>query len=95
MALKPRNNWLVVKPEAEQVDSTEGGLVLPEVTRTHSQSGVVVSVGPGKADKKGKQKPLAVSAGDRVLFHRHSGHPFDDGSDKFLLMEAGEILAVI
>ncbi len=95
MALRSRNHYLIVEPEAENIGATEGGLFIPETSQTHSQRGTVIAVGPGRRDKKGGYKPLAVTPGTKVFYHRHAGHVLEDGGKKVFLMEDSDVLALV
>ena len=53
-------------------EETPGGILIPSVVRDemHSEYGVVLSVGPGYYDKKGKYHPTELKAGDKVLYDK-------------------------
>jgi len=64
-----------------------------------SHEGIVVAVGPGKANKRGVVKPLDVQPGERVVFEKnHRGHVVDgigDPRSMYVLMPESDILTVI
>ena len=45
-----------------------GSLIIPDTAKEKPQEGQVIAVGPGTVTDDGKKIPLAVKAGDRILF---------------------------
>lgn len=45
-------------------------------------SGVVLKVGPGAFDKRGRRQPMAVAIGDRVKFHPRNGNDLEFVKDE-------------
>jgi len=92
--LKPLGNRLVVEPlEAEEV--TAGGIVLPETAKEKPQKGVVLSIGPGERDDKGKRIEMDVKAGDTVLYAKYAGTEIKVDGKKLLILKENDILAII
>ena len=94
MSIKPLADRIVVLPEKSS-EKTAGGIYLPEtVSKEKPVSGTVISVGPGKFDKKGKRVTLEVSEGDKVIYSKWAGTEvvFDD--ETYLLMKEDDILAI-
>lgn len=52
-------------------------------------------MGNGRAGQDGQVKPLAVKAGDRVLYGKYSGSEVTVDGAKYLMMREEEIFAVI
>jgi chaperonin GroES len=94
MKLKPLGNRLVVEPlEAEEV--TAGGIVLPETAKEKPQKGVILSIGPGERDEKGKRIEMDVKAGDTVLYAKYAGTEIKVDGKKILILKETDILAII
>ena len=94
MKVRPLQDSVIVKRIAEE-DKTRGGIIIPDTAKEKPGEGEVVAVGSGKADEKGKLRPLDVKKGDRVLFGKYSGSEIKvDGVDHIILRE-DEILGVI
>jgi chaperonin GroES len=72
-------------------DGSEAGVVIPESARKPSRRGVVVSVGPGRRRSDGSRCPLAVRAGDIILFGRYTD--FDDGA--LLLIQEADVVGLV
>ena len=94
MKLKPLNDRVLVK-RLESEEKTAGGLFIPDTAKEKPSKGQVVAVGPGKMDDSGKRIPMAVKAGDEVLFNKYAGTEVKlDGVDH-LVMREEDILAII
>ena len=94
LSLKPLGNRLVVEPlEAEEV--TAGGIVLPETAKEKPQKGVVLSIGPGERDDKGKRIEMDVQAGDTVLYAKYGGTEIKVDGKKLLILKETDVLAII
>jgi chaperonin GroES len=92
--LRPLGNRLVVEPlEAEEV--TAGGIVLPETAKEKPQKGIVLSIGPGERDDKGKRIDMDVQAGDTVLYAKYAGTEIKVDGKKLLILKENDILAII
>ena len=94
MKLKPLNDRVLVK-RLETEEKTAGGLYIPDTAKEKPSKGQVVAVGPGKVGDNGERTPLAVKAGDEVLFNKYAGTEVKlDGVDH-LVMREEDILAII
>jgi chaperonin GroES len=94
MKLVPLGEKVVVRP-MEASRRTAGGIVLPDQAQEKPQQGRVLSVGDGRRLTNGKRATPQVSEGDRVLFQRYSGTPFVVDGEELLIMDEGDILAVV
>ncbi len=94
MKLKPLNDRVLVK-RLESEEKTAGGLYIPDTAKEKPSKGQVVAVGPGKVGDNGERTPLAVKAGDEVLFNKYAGTEVKlDGVDHLVMLEE-DILAII
>ncbi|WP_300730109.1 co-chaperone GroES [Pseudomonas sp.] len=93
--LRPLHDRVVIR-RSEEEKKTAGGIVLPGSAAEKANSGVVIAVGSGRVLDNGEVRPLAVKAGDKVVFGPYSGSNTVkvDGED-LLVMAENEILAVI
>ncbi|KAJ1963784.1 mitochondrial heat shock protein Hsp10 [Dipsacomyces acuminosporus] len=85
---------LVERVKAETKTAT--GILLPEKAVEKLNEGVVVAVGPGSVTKEGKNIPVGLAEGDRVLLPSYGGSAIklESFKDKeYLLFRAEEILA--
>jgi len=94
MKLKPIADQVVIRPlEAE--DRTPGGIVLPDTAKEKSTRGEVVAVGSGRCLPSGKVVPLAVKAGDKVIYSKYAGSEVKIEGKEYKIVQESEILAVI
>ena len=92
--ITPIGSRVLVSPDKVD-EKTTGGLILPP-TSTEDQkpeTGIIVKLGEGKI--KGKQMEFNVKVGDRVYFKKYSPDELEIDGEKFLLLDAGDILEVI
>ena len=92
--LKPLVGRLVVEP-IEQEDVTTGGILLPETAKEKPQKGVVLAIGPGERDDKGKYIPMDVKVGETILFNKYAGTEIKVDGKKIIILRENEVLAII
>jgi chaperonin GroES len=85
---------LCVKRVTEE-NKTKGGIIIPDSAKEKPLEGVVMAVGSGKKDEKGKVIPLVVKKGDRVLFGKYSGTEIKVEGEDVVIVREEDILAVI
>lgn len=90
--IKPLGNRIVVK--RQEAKTTKGGILLPETAQEKPRQGVVMAVGPGKVDEKGKAHPLDVKVGDEILFSSYAGTEYKAGDVDYLILSEEDVLAV-
>ena len=94
MKIKPLHDKILIKRVTEE-DKTKGGIIIPDSAKEKPLEGKVIAVGQGKVSEDGRTTPLAVKAGDRVLFGKYSGTEIKiDGEDHLILRE-DDILGII
>ena len=94
MAIRPLYDRLIVKrTDAER--STASAIVIPDSAGEKPDQGQVLAVGPGKILASGELRPLAVKAGDRVLFGKYAGQTVKVDGNEVLVMREEDIMGVI
>ena len=94
MQVRPLYDRILVERVQSETRS-KGGLFLPDSAQEKPSEGVVLAVGHGRLGKDGELSPLAVKAGDRILFGRYAGTEIKvDGAERLVLRE-DEIFGVI
>ena len=74
---------------------TPGGIIISDTAKEKPIEGEVLAVGAGAPDETGRIIPLAVKAGDRVLFGKWAGTGvLIEGEERLILKEA-DIFGVI
>lgn len=94
MAIQPLGDRVVVQV-LEAKEKTKGGIVLPDTAKEKPQEGKVIAAGKGKISNEGKQIPLEVKVGDRIIFGKYSGTEIVSDEKEYLIIKEEDILAVI
>ena len=92
--LRPLHDRVLVKRLQEQ-DEKHGSLIIPDTAKEKPQEGRIVAVGTGKVNDDGKNFPLAVKAGDRVLFGKYSGSEVKLDGEEYLIMKEEDVLGIL
>ncbi len=94
LKMRPLADRVVIEP-LEGEEKTPGGILIPETAKEKPQQGVIVSVGPGRRDDKGKLIPMDVNEGDKVLYAKYAGTEIKVEGKKLLILKESDILAVV
>ena len=94
MAFRPLHDRVVVRRIGAD-EKTAGGIIIPDTAQEKPQEGEVVSVGPGGRTEDGKELPMDVKAGDRVLFGKWSGTEVTIDGEELLIMKESDIMGVV
>jgi chaperonin GroES len=82
----PLQDRILVR-RVEEAATTRGGILIPDSAKDKPQEGEVISVGKGKSNEDGKVFPLAVKAGDPILFGKYAGSDIKIDGEEFLIMK--------
>ncbi len=94
MALRPLHDRVIIK-RLEEEKMSAGGIVIPDSAAEKPIRGEVIVAGTGKILEDGKVRPIAVKAGDKVLFGKYSGTEVKIDGEDLLVMREEDLLAVI
>jgi chaperonin GroES len=94
MKLRPLHDRVIIK-RLEAETKSAGGIVIPDSATEKPIKGEVVAVGNGKILEDGKVRPLAVKAGEKVLFGKYSGTEVKVDGQELLVMREEDLMAVI
>jgi len=92
--LRPLHDRVLVKRLEEQ-DEKHGSLFIPDTAKEKPHEGQVIAVGTGKVTDDGKSIPLAVKAGDRILFGKYSGSEVTLNGEEYLVMKEDDVLGIL
>ncbi len=67
VALQPLGDKVVVERD-ESLETTAGGIFLPDSAKDKPSRGTIVAIGTGKLLDDGTRGELQVKKGDRILF---------------------------
>lgn len=94
MSLKPLGDRVVVE-HVEQAEKSAGGVFLPDTAKEKPQEGKVLAVGPGRTLDNGTVVPVAVKAGDRVIYSKYSGSEIKIDGKEYLIVSEKDVLAIV
>lgn len=94
MQIRPLYDRIVVK-RIEHERKTAAGIVIPDSAAEKPDHGEVLAVGSGKLLPDGKQRPVAVKPGDRVLFAKYGGQTVKLGDEELLVLREDDVMGVI
>lgn len=86
--IKPVNEYIVLK---EDDDKKKVGklIIVSENEKKKANIGIVLAV------SKFKDETLSINVGDKVIYRDYAVNEYIEGNDKYLLVQAEDILAVI
>jgi chaperonin GroES len=93
--ISPLDDRLIVQVETgEKV--TAGGLIIPDTAELSGNlQALVLVVGPGHRDDKGRRRPMDVKVGDRVLIAEYAGDKLEILGRKVHILREGDVLGII
>ena len=94
MKFRPLHDRVLVRRVTPQ-EKSAGGIIIPDTVKEKPMEGEVVAVGAGARDERGTVVPLAVHAGDRVLFGKWSGTEVKLDGEDLLIMKESDLMGVI
>jgi chaperonin GroES len=78
----------------DDAETLRGGLYIPDTAKERPTQGAVLAVGPGRIER-GQRVKMDVQAGDKVIYGKYSGTPYQVGDDELIIIKASDILAKI
>jgi chaperonin GroES len=91
--IHPLEDRVIILP-SDEAESMRGGLYIPDTAKEKPTQGEVLAVGPGRIEK-GQRVKMDVQAGDKVIYGKYSGTPYEVGDDELIIIKASDILAKI
>ena len=94
MKFRPLHDRVLVRRVAQE-EKTSGGIIIPDTAKEKPMEGEVIAVGDGARTEDGKIQPMAVKAGDRILFGKWSGTEVKMDGEELLIMKVSDIMGII
>jgi len=94
MAFTPLHDRVLVR-RIEGEEKTAGGLIIQESAKEKPAEGEIISAGEGARKDNGELIPMAVKAGDKVLFGKWSGTEVTIDGEELLIMKESDILGLL
>ncbi len=94
MAFTPLHDRVLVR-RVESEEKTAGGLIIPDTAKEKPSEGEVVACGEGARKDNGELIPMAVKAGDKILFGKWSGTEVTIDGEELLIMKESDIMGTL
>ena len=94
MKFRPLHDRVVVR-RITPLEKSAGGIIIPDTVKEKPMEGEVVATGPGARNEQGAIVPLAVQAGDRVLFGKWSGTEVKIDGEELLIVKESDLFGII
>ena len=94
LKIRPLGDKVLVK-RVEAEEKTAGGIVLPDSAKEKPKRGIVQAVGDGKLLDSGERSKMQVAKGNEVLFSSYAGTEIKVNGEELLIIDEGDILAII
>jgi chaperonin GroES len=86
---------LVEAVEEKENKGKKGGIIIPDTAKEKPMESLVIALGTGKTDDKGKKVPFEVKKGDRVLVAKYGGTEIKLDGKEYRILTSDDVLAVI
>ena len=94
--VRPIGDRILVEPVDEKEEKgKKGGIIIPDTAKEKPMESLVIALGTGKTDDKGKKVPFEVKKGDRVLVAKYGGTEIKLDGKEYRILNSDEVLAVI
>ena len=93
--IRPLGDRVLLEIAEDAAEQIKGGIVIPDSAKEKPQEYVVIAVGTGKTDDKGKKIALDVKVGDLVLTSKYGGTEVKYNEKEYKIVSADDILAII
>jgi len=94
MKIRPLYDRILVK-RLEATEMKKGGIIIPDTAKEKPMEAEVVAVGKGKINEEGKQLPLDVKKGDRILIGKYAGTEIKLDGVEHVIVREDEVLGIL
>ncbi len=91
--IQPVGDHLVVQFHKER-ETTDTGIIIPDIAMKDSQDATVIAVGPGARGKSGEPMGIDIKVGEEVLVARHAGAKVILDDHTYSILRSEDVLAV-
>ncbi|MBI4084760.1 MAG: co-chaperone GroES [Candidatus Levybacteria bacterium] len=92
--ITPLFDNVLIKPlQAEE--RSAGGIILPDTAKEKPQIGLIMAIGDGGFDEKGKRIPMVVKVRQKVMYKKWGGNEVKVNGEDWILVEQKDILAIV
>jgi chaperonin GroES len=93
MKITPIRDRILVR-RLEEAEQKVGRIIIPDTAKEKPQQGQVIAVGKGRLNNEGQRIPLAVQAGDLILFGKYA-QEITLAGETYVILRDEEVLAVL
>jgi chaperonin GroES len=86
---------LVEAVDEKENKGKKGRIIIPDTAKEKPMESLVIALGTGKTDDKGKKVPFEVKKGDRVLVAKYGGTEIKLDGKEYRILTSDDVLAVI
>ncbi|MEM7505321.1 MAG: co-chaperone GroES [Pseudomonadota bacterium] len=94
MNFTPLHDRVLVR-RIESDEKTSGGLIIPDSAKEKPSEGEIIAAGEGARKDSGELIPMAVKAGDKILFGKWSGTEVKIDGEDLLIMKESDVLGIM
>ena len=94
MNFTPLHDRVLVR-RIESDEKTAGGLIIPDSAKEKPSEGEIIAAGDGARKDSGELIPMAVKAGDKILFGKWSGTEVKIDGEDLLIMKESDVLGIL
>ena len=94
MQIRPLHDRVLIR-RLDSEEKTAGGIIIPDTAQEKPMEVEVVAAGDGARSENGQIQPLAVGAGDRVLFGKWAGTEVTINGEELVIMKESDIMGII
>jgi chaperonin GroES len=94
MKFTPLHDRVLVQ-KAEAAEKTAGGIIIPDTAQEKPMEGVIKAVGTGYVNDNGETRPLAVKAGDKVIYSKWAGTEVTIDGEELMVMKESDIIGIV
>ncbi len=93
-SINPLFDNVLIKP-LEAQEKTDSGIYIPDIAKEKPQIGIIMAIGDGHITPDGKELPMKVKVGQKVIYKKWGGNEVKVGSEEWTIVEQKDILAVL
>ena len=94
LSFRPLHDRVLVR-KAEAAEKTAGGIIIPDSAQEKPMEGEIVAVGTGYTNDNGDTRPLAVNAGDKVIYSKWAGTEVTIDGEELMVMKESDIIGIV
>tara|TARA_R100001594_G_C3969924_1_gene247539 strand:+ start:63 stop:365 length:303 start_codon:yes stop_codon:yes gene_type:complete len=91
---EPIADKIIVKA-TDTNDTTEGGVILPDIAQEDTMQAKVIAVGPGAIMIDGTYCKMQTKPGDIVVYPKFGAKKLDYNGDEYLILKENDVLTIL